>query len=104
MPLSSETKQRPPSDVLLALEIGRRLRTERISRGMSQADLGRPLTRAYVSQVESGRTLPSIPALFHLAERLGIDPCLLLPSRPADQRQYTHAHDESHTLNRASSG
>jgi transcriptional regulator with XRE-family HTH domain len=104
MALSSEPKQRPPSDLLLALEIGRRIRTERISRGMSQAALGRPLTRAYVSQVESGHTLPSIPALFHLAERLGIDPCLLLPSRPTNQRRYTHAHDGSHALNRASSG
>jgi transcriptional regulator with XRE-family HTH domain len=104
MALSSEPKQRPQSDLLLALEIGRRIRLERISRGMSQADLGRPFTRAYVSQVESGRTLPSLPALFHLADRLGVDPCSLLPSRPSDQRRYTHAHDHPHALNRASSG
>jgi transcriptional regulator with XRE-family HTH domain len=29
------------------------------------------LTRAYISQLESGRTLPSLPALIVLAERLG---------------------------------
>ncbi len=29
------------------------------------------MTRAYISQVESGRTLPSLPALIVLAERLG---------------------------------
>jgi transcriptional regulator with XRE-family HTH domain len=104
MALSSEPKQRRQSDLLLALEIGRRIRLERISQGMSQADLGRPFTRAYVSQVESGRTLPSLPALFHLADRLGVDPSSLLPSRPSDQRRYTHAHDHTHALNGASSG
>jgi transcriptional regulator with XRE-family HTH domain len=103
MALSSETKQRPQPELLLALEIGRQIRLERIARGMSQADLGRPFTRAYVSQVESGRTLPSLPALFHLADRLGVDPCNLLPSRPGDQRRYTPAHGDTHTLHRASS-
>lgn len=29
------------------------------------------MTRAYISQVEAGRTLPSLPALIVLAERLG---------------------------------
>jgi transcriptional regulator with XRE-family HTH domain len=103
MALSSETKQRPVADLVLALEIGRLIRLERVARGMSQAEVGRPLTRAYVSQVESGRTLPSIPALFHLADRLGVDPCRLLPSRPSDQRRYTHAHGDANALNRAPS-
>lgn len=104
MALSSQTKQRPDGDLLLAIEIGRLIRLERVSRGMSQADVGRPLTRAYVSQVESGRTLPSIPALFHLADRLGVDPCRLLPSRPSDQGRYTHTHGDTNALNRASTG
>jgi transcriptional regulator with XRE-family HTH domain len=30
-----------------------------------------PLTRSYVSQVEHGRVLPSIPALMVMAEKLG---------------------------------
>jgi len=103
MSLSSATKQRPYADVLLAREIGGRIRLERTARGMSQADLGRPFTRAYVSQVEAGQTLPSLPALFHMANRLGVDPRNLLPSRPSDQRRYTHAHDDTHTLDRAPS-
>ncbi len=103
MVLSSATKQRPNADALLAGEIGRRIRLERTARGMSQAELGRPFTRAYVSQVESGQTLPSLPALFHLANRLGVDPCSLLPSRPGGQRRYTHAHDDTRTFDRAPS-
>jgi transcriptional regulator with XRE-family HTH domain len=38
---------------------------------MSQGDVSAPLTRSYVSQVEHGRVLPSIPALIVMAERLG---------------------------------
>lgn len=38
---------------------------------MSQAALGAPLTRAYVSAVETGRVVPSLPALEHMVNRLG---------------------------------
>ncbi len=37
---------------------------------MTQAQLGEPLTRAYVSAVEHGRTLPSLGALALFADRL----------------------------------
>ena len=39
---------------------------------MTQAALGTPLTRAFVSAVETGRTVPSLPALALLADRLGL--------------------------------
>jgi transcriptional regulator with XRE-family HTH domain len=39
---------------------------------MSQQELGFPLTRAYVSAVECGRVVPSLPALQHMADRLGV--------------------------------
>ena len=92
MGLSSLTKQgRERPDLGLAIELGRRIRAEREALGMSQAELGRPLTRAYISQVESGRTLPSLPALLHLAARLGVEPGLLLRSRQAGPRGYTPA-------------
>jgi transcriptional regulator with XRE-family HTH domain len=39
---------------------------------MTQAQPGDPLTRAFVSSVESGRTVPSLPALHHLATRLEV--------------------------------
>jgi transcriptional regulator with XRE-family HTH domain len=52
--------------------LGAEIRVRRIGRGLSQAALGWPLTRAYVSSVEGGRTVPSLPALVHLAGRLGV--------------------------------
>ena len=104
MALSSLTKQYPRSEATLAVEVGRRIRAARLAQRMSQAQLGDPLTRAYVSQVESGQTLPSLAAFVHLAERLGIDPCLLLPSRGSGPRQYTRTHASLHPLGRAPTG
>jgi len=101
MALSSLTKQSPGRDGQLAADLGRRIRTARIALGMSQAELGRPFTRAYVSQVESGQTLPSLPAFLHLARRLGVDPCLLLVSTDSGLGQYTPAHDRIDPIRRA---
>jgi transcriptional regulator with XRE-family HTH domain len=56
----------------LSLAIGRELRRQRQAKGLTQASLGAPLTRAFVSAVERGLTLPSIPALALLADRLEV--------------------------------
>ena len=56
----------------LAEAIGSELRRLRRRRGLTQGELGRPFTRAFVSAVELGYTIPSVPALVTLTERLGI--------------------------------
>lgn len=55
----------------LRSSLGRELRRRRLEANLSQANACAPMTRAYISQVEAGRTLPSLPALIVLAERLG---------------------------------
>ena len=63
-------------------EFGRRLRKARISRGLSQKELGLPLcTSAYVSQLETGRRRPSQRVIDHLAEKLEVDAEELLTGR-----------------------
>jgi transcriptional regulator with XRE-family HTH domain len=105
MGLSSLTKQHSESSSPdLAVELGRRIRSAREALGMSQSELGRPLTRGYVSQVESGRTLPSLPALLHLAERLGVAPGLLLQSRQAGPRAYTRVDGTTDPFDRTPAG
>jgi hypothetical protein len=52
--------------------IGHELRRRRIALEMSQGSLGHPLTRSYVSAVELGHTVPSLPALRLMATRLGL--------------------------------
>jgi transcriptional regulator with XRE-family HTH domain len=52
--------------------LGRQLRRLRTDRALTQGELGAPLTRAYVSSVEAGRTVPSLPALQLMVDRLDI--------------------------------
>jgi transcriptional regulator with XRE-family HTH domain len=54
----------------LSVAIGRELRRRRVDAGLTQAALGTPFTRAYVSAVEQGLAMPSIPALALLTDRL----------------------------------
>ena len=59
-------------DPELRLALGRRLRQLRKDRDLTQGELGAPLTRAYVSAVEAGRTVPSLPALQLMVDRLDV--------------------------------
>jgi transcriptional regulator with XRE-family HTH domain len=52
--------------------LGDELRRRRLEQGLSQASVGAPLTRAYVSAVERGLVVPSLPALRLMAERLEV--------------------------------
>jgi transcriptional regulator with XRE-family HTH domain len=53
-----------------ARRLGERIRARRHSLGLTQTQLGAPLTKGFVSEVERGRSLPSLSALFLIAERL----------------------------------
>lgn len=60
----------------LGLEIKRR----RIALGLSQASVGQPLSRAFMSSVESGRLTPSLPSLLMIARRLDSSGAAILAS------------------------
>jgi transcriptional regulator with XRE-family HTH domain len=72
--VSTITKHRAEAPVRLGSEI----RCRRRALGMTQTQLGWPLTRAFVSAVEHGRCLPSLAALALFAERLETSPAKLL--------------------------
>lgn len=60
--------------------IGELVRIEREAQGLTQAELGDgALTKAAISAIERGRAWPSVPALLHLARRLGVPVRELLP-------------------------
>jgi transcriptional regulator with XRE-family HTH domain len=52
--------------------LGAELRRRRMARGLTQQDLGRPLSKAFVSAVERGRAVPSLPALLLMVDRLDV--------------------------------
>lgn len=56
----------------LAEAIGAELRYRRRCIGLTQRELGAPFTAAYISAVELGYAVPSIPTLILLTQRLEI--------------------------------
>jgi transcriptional regulator with XRE-family HTH domain len=62
---------------------------------MTQAELAAPLSRAFVSAIEKGRTLPSLGALWLFAGRLGTGVGTLVDDvNGIDTAAYTPVHDE----------
>lgn len=58
-------------DKAVRRHLGNEIRRRRLAAHLSQDEVSKPLTRGYVSQVERGRTMPSLPALIVIAEHLG---------------------------------
>jgi transcriptional regulator with XRE-family HTH domain len=50
--------------------LGQEIRRRRIALGLSQSSVGEPLSRAFMSSVESGRLTPSLSSLLMIARRL----------------------------------
>ncbi len=85
----------PNSD--FARVIGRAIRQRRRELGLTQSELGHPLTKGFVSEVERGRSLPSLPALAFLASRLDTPVSALLGEvNQGLPRVYTPADENQH--------
>lgn len=68
------------------IEVGRRLRSFRLSKGISQADLADAggITFQQIQKYERGENRISASMLCHLARRLGLNPVVLLPWEPVE--------------------
>jgi transcriptional regulator with XRE-family HTH domain len=68
----------------LVLRFAERLRSVRLSRGITQAELSRigSITASYLSRLEAGKVAPGIDMVERLAQVLGVSPSDLLPSTP----------------------
>ncbi len=71
-------------DALIGQSLGRELRAARTAKKLSMRALAAAadISQPFLSQIESGHTMPSIATLFRLAKVLGISPSALLPSTP----------------------
>jgi transcriptional regulator with XRE-family HTH domain len=99
--ISKLSGPRPNSE--FALTLGRAIRLRRQARGLTQSQLGYPFTKGFVSEVERGRSLPSLRALTFLAGRLDVPISELLDGVNGGlPRVYTPADENEHTP--ASSG
>jgi transcriptional regulator with XRE-family HTH domain len=69
----------------------------RIGAGLTQAELGAPMTRSFVSAIEHGRALPSLPALLLISARLGVPVGELVDQLEWTwQDTYTEVHATNH--------
>lgn len=77
-----------------AAALGARVRELRTAAGLTQTQLGAPMTRSFISAVEHGRALPSLRALLLISARLAVSPAELLRQVKWDWRSaYTAADD-----------
>ena len=67
-----------PGEPLLAKRVGERIRALRQKKGLTMAELGTDrrgrvyFEKQYVWKMETGRVTPTLPALAHIAKRLGV--------------------------------
>ena len=97
MRLSSISKHRVKQDRENWARLGSAIRDARVNAGMTQTQLGFPLTRSFVSAVEHGLAVPSVPALLMMATKLGLTPGQLLDHMEwtsLDTYTGTHATDK----------
>lgn len=73
-----------PGGSALGPSLGRAIREARTARKLSMRALASAsdISQPFLSQIESGQSLPSISTLYRIANVLGISPAGLLPSEP----------------------
>ncbi len=88
-------------DSEFARRLGAEIHRRRIALGLSQRQLAEPMSRAFVSLVEHGRVVPSLPSLALIADRLQTSPAaLLLAVNPDWTIGYTEPHATTYPLPR----
>ena len=76
--------------------LGARIRGLRVAAGLTQAQAAGPFSAAYVSAIEHGKVIPSLPALVLLATRLEVTPSDLLAGVNFHaSAEYTPGHAEA---------
>ena len=77
----------PLAPTITGARLGERLRSLRVSAGMTQTQLaGERFSKEYISQIERGKTRPTESTVAWLADRLGVDPVLLSSGISTDDR------------------
>src|SRR5919202_6878833 len=85
MPRTTTTPTQRPQPT--SSRLGERLRQLRVAAGMTQTELaGDRFSKEYLSQIERGKTRPTLETIEWLAQRLGVDAGFLANGVSADDR------------------
>lgn len=79
----------------LSAAVGQAVRGARVRAGLTLVELGRSagVTEAFLSQLENGRSMPSLLTLHRIAESLGVSAQTLLPGEEPDVVSLVRAGD-----------
>lgn len=71
-------------EAAIAVALGRSVATVRAARGLSMRAVATEagISQPFLSQIENGRTMPSLLTLYRIASALGLSPAELMPSEP----------------------
>jgi transcriptional regulator with XRE-family HTH domain len=85
---------------MIGVSLGRRIRAERTAKKLSMRALASAadISQPFLSQIEGGRTMPSILTLFRLAKVLDISPSELLPAADAPNPIRVTRRDEGELI------
>jgi transcriptional regulator with XRE-family HTH domain len=89
--MSTISKQSNGGGSAFARALGDEVRRRRLRLGLTQTIVGEPLTRAFLSSVEAGRAIPSIPSLVMIARRLNTTAAAILESVDRQLEGETHS-------------
>jgi transcriptional regulator with XRE-family HTH domain len=75
-----------PGELELAADVGRAIRSERRARSLTLRELARrvEVSQPFLSNVENGRSLPSVPLLYAIAMVLDVPPSRIMPRQARD--------------------
>ncbi|HEY3920793.1 MAG TPA: tetratricopeptide repeat protein [Gaiellaceae bacterium] len=92
MPVVTVSTRRSAAAPPKGSRLGDRVRTLRVSAGLTQTDLaGDRFSKEYISQIERGKTRPTTETIGWLAARLGVDATFLASGVSSDQRARAEA-------------
>jgi transcriptional regulator with XRE-family HTH domain len=82
VPTASDVTPEALDDAFIGVSLGRRIRAVRTEKKLSMRALAAAadISQPFLSQIEGGRTMPSILTLFKLAKVLDLSPSELLPT------------------------
>lgn len=86
-----------PDDAFIGASLGRAIREARTAKKLSMRALAAAadMSQPFLSQIESGHTMPSLATLYRIATALDLSPSALLPAIPEPEPDVVHVsrHD-----------
>ncbi|MCC4908557.1 helix-turn-helix transcriptional regulator [Microbacterium sp. cx-59] len=95
-PSDAATASAATGEAQIGVSLGRAIREARAAKKLSMRALATAsdISQPFLSQIESGQTMPSLVTLYRLAKALELSPSALLPTLEEPELVHVSRHDE----------